>query len=66
MNAGSLKKRLELRRQRNRELAALDAKNRCAKCKIGLSADAQVFMIWGDEARFCSSDCRDDVQERRG
>ncbi len=50
------RKYLEARRQRNRELAAMDAKNRCGYCRISLVGKKPQF-VWGDPLRYCSEDC---------
>lgn len=50
-------KRLAERQGRNRQLAQLDASNRCAYCRIEAVVKHQVF---GDPRIYCSTDCADD------
>lgn len=58
-----MKKYLEERRQRDRELAEREAKARCAICKQKLPAPA--LERFGDERKFCSADCLADAEEGR-
>lgn len=51
------RRKLDIRRQKNRELAALDAKHRCAYCKAPLGP--VVHVLTGDLRTFCSAACRD-------
>lgn len=56
-----MKRNLEQRRQRNRELAAEDAKYRCAFCRKALPARAVVRL---DGTKFCGDDCVESFEER--
>lgn len=49
-------KTVKTRRQRNQELASIDAANRCGVCKIALPV--KVFLNWGDPKMYCSEECR--------
>lgn len=55
MTAISLKKRLAERRERNRELARIDAANRCPICKRGL--DNSLVVVGAGVTRYCSLVC---------
>jgi len=57
------KARIEARRQRNRELAAADAKHRCGRCKVVIPLRARVFVTLGDPTLYCSEACRDERPE---
>lgn len=57
-----MRRRLEQRRRRLRELAAADARNRCAFCRRALPA-AGAQMFWPGQERFCSQDCYDDAKD---
>lgn len=53
----------EARRQRNQELAQMDAANRCSYCKIAL--ERRCVALLEDRLVFCSDSCMDawiDVQ----
>lgn len=50
-------KALKNRRQRNRELAALDASRRCQQCKRALADSPRVLVHDLTGCKFCSSDC---------
>lgn len=47
------------RRQQNRELCALDRRNRCAECKVDLSTVQKTYEVLGSAVKFCSPACRD-------
>lgn len=52
-------KRIAARRQRNAELARLDASHRCGYCRNPLPV--KVFLTWADPQMYCSEACRDDA-----
>lgn len=54
------KKALETRRQRNRELALVDASRRCGSCKRELPKTG-VKMRWADSRMYCSDACLADA-----
>ena len=60
----STKPRIAQRQQRNRELGARDAANRCPVCRRALEATGGVVR-WSEShetrVRYCSSDCADDA-----
>lgn len=56
MKSKSTKQRITERQQRNRELAAKDAANRCAYCKRQLPAEG-VRMRLGEPDKFCGDGC---------
>lgn len=56
------KKAIEQRRQRNRELAQLDARNRCGYCKKPLPKTG-VHTSLGQLRSFCSVECLDAALE---
>lgn len=51
----------EARREVNRQLAARDAANRCARCKRALVKGEKVYLVWGEVHKYCSPECRDDA-----
>ena len=62
MNA--TQKRLRERQQKNRELAAKDAINRCPICRRDLAeVPGTVVLVGFTHQRFCSKEC---VEEARG
>lgn len=58
----SLRKRLAERRERNRQLAIEDSKNRCRICRRALVDGSVTGLLSGE--RFCSSDCLDEATEQ--
>lgn len=56
MKRVTAKQRIAQRQQRNRELAAEDAKHRCGFCKRDLPKTG-VKMLWNSPDMFCSDDC---------
>lgn len=54
------KKRLTERRERNRQLAEMDAKHRCGTCKRELPRTG-VHLRWHDPHMYCSSECLADA-----
>ncbi len=58
-----MKRTVKERRQRNRELAEMDSRNRCAVCKRPMSLGAAWFGIRKSE-RYCSEDCANTADER--
>lgn len=51
-------RRLQSRRERNRELGRQDAAHRCGVCKVALPRGSKVFLNWADPKIYCSEDCR--------
>lgn len=49
-------KRLAERRQKNRDLAALDRSNRCHQCKVSLIGKVRYTTLDG-KLEFCGHDC---------
>ena len=60
-----MKRTVKERRQRNRELAEMDARNRCAVCKreVSMSRGA-AWVNPGKPGRYCSEDCAITAAER--
>ncbi len=63
-----MKRAVKARRQRNRELAEMDARNRCPICKTAITATAyqRETRSLGDSfaVRYCSWECLDTAVER--
>lgn len=55
------KRQIEARRRRNQQIAAKDAKNRCAFCKRALPKEG-VQMLWHDPRKFCNQACLEDAK----
>lgn len=54
----SFRKRLAQRKETTRRLFELDAQNRCANCKRGITGTK--FYLHPDPRPFCSETCRDE------
>ena len=54
-------KALKSRRQRNRELAVLDASRRCRQCKRPLAEVPAVYEDFLKPGKFCSESCLEDA-----
>jgi len=50
------RQQMKTRKERNQELARLDAANRCAYCKAPL-VGVKAQMRWGSDERYCSQEC---------
>lgn len=57
------KRRIAERRERNRQLAEADARNRCGMCKRELPKTG-VYLRWQDPRVYCSRGCLEDAEER--
>lgn len=52
------------RRKRNRELAAVDAENRCRLCKRNLNEVGVIVEDFIIDGKFCSDECLKQFQEQ--
>lgn len=59
-----IRKRIQERRERNKQLGEREAKARCGMCRIELPT--KVFLRWADPLMYCSADCLADANERDG
>lgn len=55
---------LQERRDRLRELAVADARNRCTFCRRALAKASYVIRYANPEQRFCSQSCMADQDEK--
>lgn len=61
------KKRLEARRQRNRQIAQADAEQRCVFCRRRLPKGCEIFLAASLQAlRYCNIDCWRDQLDAQG